>query len=202
MQHLLIICHPKRQSFTQTIARAYAEELQALGHEVVVRDLYRVGFDPLLSEGELMDAEKPTVPAAIRREQRRLLDAGAIALFYPIWWAYMPAMLKGYIDRVFATGVAYDLKEEEMIPRLTGKKALIVTSSGADMAYLRRSKQWNAMRTLEKDHILDLCGIELLDHIHFPSITPALPKRSIDDHLSAVRAAVQKHWGGSPAAQG
>ena len=143
-----------------------------------------------------------SVPSAVRREQRRLLGAGAIALFYPLWWAYMPAMLKGYIDRVFAAGVAYDLRAEEMVPRLTGKKALIFTSSGADMAYLRRSKQWSAMRTLEKDHVLSLCGIELLDHIHFPSVTPDLSSRSMEKHLSTVRAAVQKHWGGSPAAQG
>ncbi|HUZ75143.1 MAG TPA: NAD(P)H-dependent oxidoreductase [Stellaceae bacterium] len=202
MRHLLIVCHPKRRSFTQTIARTYAKALEALGQEVVVRDLYRAGFDPLLGEGELIGAERRFVPAAVRREQRRLLDAAAVAFFYPLWWAYMPAMVKGYIDRVMAAGVAYDLRAEEMVPRLTGKKALIFTSSGADMGYLRRSKQWNAMRTLEKDHILSLCGIALLDHIHFASITPDLPARSMEKHLATVRAAVQKHWGGMPAAQG
>jgi len=202
MQHLLVVCHPKRQSFTQTMARAYAKELDSLGQEVVVRDLYRARFDPLLSEGELMGAAKPFVPSAVRREQRRLLSAGALAFFYPLWWAYMPAMLKGYIDRVFAAGVAYDLRAEEMVPRFTGKKALIFTSSGADMGYLRRSKQWGAMRTLEKDHLLSLCGIELLEHVHFPSITSDLPGKSMEKHLATVRAAVQRHWGGTPAAQG
>jgi NAD(P)H dehydrogenase (quinone) len=201
MQHLLIVCHPKRQSFTQTIARAYAKELDSLGQEVALRDLYRTRFDPLLGEGELMGAEKHIVPSAVRREQRRLLTAGAIAFFYPLWWAYMPAMIKGYIDRVLSAGVAYDLRAEKMIPRLTGKKALIFTSSGADMAYLRRSKQWRAMRTLEEDHILSLCGIELLDHVHFPSITPDLPKRSIEKHLATVRETAQRHWGSTPATQ-
>jgi NAD(P)H dehydrogenase (quinone) len=202
MQHLLIVCHPKRRSFTQTVARAYAKELESLGQEVVVRDLYRARFDPLLGEGELMGAEKPLVPSAVRREQRRLLSAGAVAFFYPLWWAYMPAMLKGYIDRVLSAGVAYDLREEEMIPRLTGKKALIFTSSGADMAYLRRSKQWRAMRILEEDHILSLCGIELLDHIHFASITPDRPERLIEKHLAVVRETAQRHWASMPAARG
>lgn len=202
MQHLVVVCHPKRQSFTQAVARAYAKALETLGQEVVVRDLYRVGFDPLLSEGELMGVAKPSVPAAVRREQRRLLDAGAVAFFYPIWWGYMPAMLKGYIDRVFAAGVAYDLRAEEMVPRLKGKTALIFTSSGADMGYLRRSKQWSAMRTLEKDHLLDLCGIELLEHIHFPSIAPDLSAQSMKKHLATADAAVRKHWGSTPAAQG
>jgi len=114
----------------------------------------------------------------------------------------MPAMMKGYIDRVLSCGFAYDLKNDVMIPRLTGKKALIFTSSGADMAYLRRSKQWRAMRTLEDDHILSLCGIALLDHVHFASITPDLPKRSIEKHLATVRETAQRHWGSTPAAQG
>jgi NAD(P)H dehydrogenase (quinone) len=202
MQHLLIVCHPKRQSFTQTIARTYANALDALGHEVVVRDLYRAHFDPLLGEGELIGAAKPVIPSAVRREQRRLLAAGAIAFFYPLWWAYMPAMIKGYIDRVLSVGVAYDLQDAEMVPRLSGKKALIFTSSGADMAYLRRSKQWRAMRTLEEDHILSLCGITLLDHVHFASIAPDLPKPSLEKHLAVVRDTVQTHWGNVPAARG
>ena len=202
MQHLVIICHPKKQSFTQTAARAYCQELQSLGQEVIVRDLYRAHFDPLLGERELIGTKKPFAPSAVRREQQHLIDAGAIAFFYPLWWAYMPAMLKGYIDRVFSAGVAYDLKGDEMIPRLSGRRALIFTSSGADMAYLRRSKQWRSMRVLEEDHILSLCGIELVEHIHFPSVTPDLSKREVDKHIAAVRKAAQRYWGSAPAAQG
>lgn len=202
MQHLLVICHPKRQSFVQTMAHAYAQQLESLGHDVVIRDLYHAHFDPLLGERELIGTKKPFVPSAVRREQRHVIEAGAIAFFYPLWWAYMPAMLKGYIDRVFSAGVAYDLKGEEMIPRLSGKKALIFTSSGADMPYLRRSKQWRAMRILEEDHILSLCGIELLEHVHFGSVTPDLSKRAVEKNLGVVRKAVQTHWGSVPAAQG
>lgn len=202
MKHLVIICHPRRKSFTQTIGRSYAQALEALGNDVVVRDLYRLRFDPVLGESELMDAEKRFVPNAVRREQRHLAEAGAVAFFYPLWWAFMPAMMKGYIDRVLASGFAYDLKDEEMVPRLSGKQALIFTSSGADMAYLRRSKQWRSMRLLEEDNILSLCGIELVEHVHFASVVPDLPRRSIEKHLAVVAAAAQKHWGGTPVAQG
>jgi NAD(P)H dehydrogenase (quinone) len=202
MQHLLIVSHPGRESFTHAIARAYKRELEALGHETVLRDLYRTRFDPLLGEGELIGAARSFTPAAVRREQRRLLDAGAVAFFFPLWWAYMPAMMKGYIDRVLAAGVAYDLHDDEMTPRMLGKKALIFTSSGADMTYLRRSRQWRAMRTLEEDHILSFCGIALLEHVHFASIRPGLPKRTVEKHLDTVREIVQKHWGNVPAAQG
>jgi NAD(P)H dehydrogenase (quinone) len=202
MQHLLIVCHPRRRSFTHAVARAYAEALQSLGHEVVMRDLYRIGFDPALSERELAGVEKPLVPAAVRGEQKRLAAAGALAFFYPIWWGYMPAMLKGYIDRVFAAGVAYDMQGDETVPLLVGKKALVFTCSGADMAYLRRSKQWNAMRTLEEKVIFAICGVALLDHVNFPSIGPDLEARTSEKHLAAVRAAAQRHWGAAAAAVG
>jgi NAD(P)H dehydrogenase (quinone) len=202
VNHLLVVCHPMRQSFTQTVARAYAQALDALGHDVVIRDLYHLRFDPVLGESELLGAAKRVIPSAVRREQRRLADAGALAFFFPLWWGFMPAMLKGYFDRVFASGFAYDLMDDELVPRLSGKKALIFTSSGADMAYLRRSKQWRAMRILEEDHILSLCGIELLDHVNFPSVMPDLPKRTVEKHVALVRNAVQRHWGGTPAARG
>jgi NAD(P)H dehydrogenase (quinone) len=202
MKHVVVICHPRRKSFTQTIGRHYAQALEALGHDVAVRDLYRLHFDPVLGERELPDAEKRLVPGAVRREQRQLAEAGAVAFFYPLWWAFMPAMMKGYIDRVLSSGFAYDIKNDRMVGRLSGKKAIIFTSSGADMAYLRRSKQWRSMRLLEEDNILSLCGVELLGHVHFASVVPDLPKRSVEKHLAMVTEVVQKHWGGVPAAQG
>jgi len=202
MKHLVVICHPRRKSFTQAIAQRYAQALKDLGNEVVVRDLYRIRFDPVLAESELMDAEKRRIPAAVRREQRHLAEAGAIALFYPLWWAFMPAMMKGYVDRVFSAGFAYDVKHDEMLPRLGGKQAMIFTSSAADMAYLRRSKQWSSMRVLEEDSILGLCGIELLDHVHFASVLPDLSKRSFEKHLAIVTETVGRYWGKAPAAQG
>lgn len=202
MKHLVVICHPRRKSFTQAIGRRYAQAVEALGNDVVIRDLYGLHFDPVLGEGELLDAEERQVPSAVRREQRHLAAAGAVAFFYPLWWAFMPAMMKGYIDRVLASGFAYDIKDDEMVPRLSGKKALIFTSSGADMAYLRRSKQWRSMRLLEEDNILSLCGVELIEHVHFASVVPDLPKRSFDKHLAIVATAVQAHWGKVPVAQG
>ena len=201
MQHLLVIAHPRTVSFTQSVALAYADALRALGHEFVVRDLYRLGFDPALGEGELLGPEPAVLPPAVCQEQEHLAAADAIAFFHPIWWAFMPAMMKGYIDRVLSFSFAYEIKGYEMIPRLSGKRALIFTSSGADMDYLESSGQWQAMQRLEKDHILALCGIELLEHVHFPAIAPGLPKEIIDQHLARVRATAERHWGGGAGAK-
>ncbi len=201
MKHLVVICHPKRRSFTQTVAARYAGLLANMGNDVVIRDLYRMHFDPVLGERELAGKAGPRVPADVRREQRHLTQAGGIAFFYPLWWAYMPAMMKGYIDRVLTTGFAYNIRGDEFIPLLAGKKALIFTNSAADMTELRRSRQWRSMRSLE-DNMLVPCGIELLDHIHFPSVLPDMPKRTFDRHLATVVQAAEQHWGGTPAASG
>jgi NAD(P)H dehydrogenase (quinone) len=193
MQHLVVVCHPKRQSFVQSIAKAYGDALKSEGHSVVVRDLYRAHFDPLLGEAEL----NGRTPARIRREQRYIAEAAAIAFFFPVWWGYMPAMLKGYLDRVFSQGFAYEADADNMAPLLSGKKAMVFTSSGADMTYLRRSKQWQAMRLLLDDHFLALCGIDLLEHIHFPTVTPDMTEKAVAKHLVRVRGAVAQHWAGT-----
>ena len=202
MKHLLIVANPRHRSFTHKVARAYADELESLGHEVAFRDLYQMKFDPVLGADELLGAAPPVVPPAIRREQRHLAAAGALAFFYPLWWAFMPAIVKGYIDRVFSVGFAYDFEGGAMLPRLTGKKALIFTSSGADMAYLRDSGQWPAMQALERDHILGPCGIELLDHVHFPAIHPELSAHTLAAHLERTRQTAGTHWSAVPVPAG
>jgi NAD(P)H dehydrogenase (quinone) len=202
LKHLLVICHPKKQCFTRAAARNYATAVRSLGHDVAVRDLYRLGFDPVLSEEELPDTTKPVIPGAVRREQRHVTQAAVVTFFYPLWWAFMPAMMKGYIDRVFSRGFAYDFKGDDIIPLLSDKTALIFTTSGASMADLRRSKQWHAMRVLEEDNILSPCGIKLLEHVHLPSIGPGLTPQTAEKHFTAIRNAVEKHWAAQPAPAG
>jgi NAD(P)H dehydrogenase (quinone) len=199
MQHLIVISHPRQRSFTQAVARAYVEALEAQGHRATLRDLYALRFDPVLAADELMGPAQVAVPAAVREEQRHVLEAEAIAFFYPIWWGYMPAMLKGYFDRVFSLSFAYEMHGEAMTPRLSGKRAVIVTSSGADLDYLRDSGQWEAMRRLEHNQLLAPCGIELLEHVHFPSITPDLPEQVVRQHLARARELAAKHWARIPA---
>ena len=114
----------------------------------------------------------------------------------------MPAMMKGYFDRVFSRGFAYDFQGDDITPLLPDKTALIFTTSGASMADLRRSKQWHAVRALEEDNILSPCGIKLLDHVHLPSIRPGLTIQTAEKHFTAIRPAVEKNWGAQPAPAG
>lgn len=112
MHVLLVYCHPLPDSFCSALRDTAASALRAANHTVELRDLYAEGFVPALSAGErgeyygvsrnLRDVEEHI--AALQR-------ADALLLVYPTWWFGLPAMLKGWFDRVWVPGVAFRLRE-------------------------------------------------------------------------------------------
>ena len=103
--HAVILCHPDPASFNHAIARTYRDTVIAAGQRVVLRDLYAIGFDPVLTA-----AERPTLPSPACRQD--VLDEIAaidgcdvFVLIYPSWFGSAPAMLKGFVERVFGAGV-------------------------------------------------------------------------------------------------
>ena len=130
MKHVVIFAHPNNESFTGSVALAYAKTVQALGHEVVTRDLYRMAFQPCLQSGELPFAPHFQPGADVVEERRLLNDADVFALCYPFWLNTPPAMLKGYLERVFGFGFAYGAGGHSYNPLLTGRKLISFSSSG------------------------------------------------------------------------
>ena len=137
MRHLIVVAHPAEDSFTLALTRAYAAELEKLGHTQRTYDLYRMGFNPVLSAPELLPvgADHP-VSADVAQAQDDIRGADALTVLYPIWWMSMPAMMKGYIDRVFARGFAYESLGGIVHGLLSGKKAVLITISGAPLPVL------------------------------------------------------------------
>ena len=91
--------------------------------------------------------------------------ADLITFIYPIWWASMPAILKGYIDRVFANGFAYKYENNIPIGLLEGKKALIFNTTGSPSDAYSESGMQDAIKQMANDGILKFCGIEPLHHV-------------------------------------
>ncbi|WP_448205676.1 NAD(P)H-dependent oxidoreductase [Azospirillum sp. sgz302134] len=193
MKHVVVFAHPRSGSFIRQAAGAYVDELEQCGHEVMVRDLYTMGFNPVLSEEEL--AGTAPVPEDIRTEQDLITASQAITFLFPIWWAGMPAMLKGYVDRVFTYGFAWEVrKEEEIEGKLRGRKGLIVTSSAAPMAYLEATGEMRAFTVTQDAAIMGLCGIAVVEHLHFDDLGPHTTPEQIDDDIRRVRKAVCDHF--------
>ena len=134
MHVLLIHCHPRPDSFSSALRDAAVAGLTASGHVVEQRDLYAEAFDPVLStqqRGAYFDEAANALGledhvAALRR-------AEALVLVYPTWWFGMPAMLKGWLDRVWLPGVAFHLGgPKALLPLLTNiKKIAVVTTYGS-----------------------------------------------------------------------
>jgi NAD(P)H dehydrogenase (quinone) len=134
MKTLLILAHPLADSLNATLAKAAADELNALGHEVRLRDLYRQGFAPALTPQERQSHYTVFDATAVAEETEELQWAECVVLVFPTWWFGLPAILKGWIDRVWAPGIAYDNAPDmgRLRPRLHGlKHMLVITTLGS-----------------------------------------------------------------------
>jgi NAD(P)H dehydrogenase (quinone) len=124
MSNILIVhAHPEPKSLTSALKDLAVETLTAQGHTVQVSDLYAAGWKAVADRGDFLEQAKPdrlsyiaesghafasgTQTADIAAEQQKLLRADAVLLSFPMWWFGMPAILKGWVDRVFAYGFAY-----------------------------------------------------------------------------------------------
>ena len=194
MKHALIIAHPAPQSFTGTMAKAYAAALVAEGHQVLVRDLYRMEFDPRLGPDEIPRPEGFAPREDVKAEREQLGDVQAYAFFYPVWFNAPPAMLKGYIERVFGMGFGYGMGEDGNAPLLTGRSLIGVSSSGAPKSWFMETGCWDAMRKLFDEHVAAVCGLAVLDHLHFGAITPNITTEAVETCAAEVRTAVAKHF--------
>ena len=163
MKVLIVFAHPEPRSLNGSLRDVAVRELESEGHEVRVSDLYaqgwtsdigRADFPQLPPGARLAPAaaskqafESGTLTAEVKAEIEKLLWADVLILQFPLWWFSMPAILKGWVDRVFAYGFAYGVGEHSDKRwgdrygegRLAGKRAmLIVTAGGWEEHYSAR----------------------------------------------------------------
>lgn len=112
MKILIVIDHPNNQSFTHAAAAAFEKGARQAGHEIEVVDLHAEGFDPRWSMADIEhDGNSAAIPD-VAIQQARIEAADALCLAFPLYWHGMPAMTKGWIDRVWAWNWAYDQLED------------------------------------------------------------------------------------------
>jgi NAD(P)H dehydrogenase (quinone) len=195
MKHLVIVAHPVEGSFTMALARAYTAQLERLGHGQLTYDLYRMGFNPVLTAEELTRTTGGQVVSPdIHQAQDDVRDADVLTLIYPLWWLSMPAMMKGYVDRVFARGFAYESRDGVVRGLLSGKKSILITVSGAPLPLLVQSGNWNAVQVLQDTHILRSTGFALLQHLHFDEIAPNLSASRAEQCMAQIRDCALTHF--------
>jgi NAD(P)H dehydrogenase (quinone) len=160
MHVLTILCHPKPTSFSHSVAERFNDGARSMGHTVEVADLYAERFDPIMTERDLQQFEGIAVPEEIQREQARIERAAALCLVYPIWWYGMPAMMKGWFDRVWSAGWAYRWQHDPEGSLLAARPCTLLIPLGASDNQLKRWGYRNEIEHLWRYGVLGYCGVD------------------------------------------
>jgi len=122
MKVLIIFSHPDNNiGISFAVLKSIKEELAQKGAEFEVLDLYKMNYDPILKISELYTAGNREVSAENLQIQQKIAAADRLAFIYPVWWGGMPAILKGFVDRVFTPGFAYKYRRDKFIKFLPDK---------------------------------------------------------------------------------
>lgn len=162
MHALIVVPHPNPRSLAHAVAAGIAEGLAASapGRTAELADLAAEGFDPRFTEADLArfrNAAPP--PPDVAAEQARIDRADALVLVYPIYWWSFPALLKGWIDRVFSQGWAYaEAADGRVVKKLERLRVHLVAIGGADQRTYARHGYFGAMRTQIDHGIFGYCG--------------------------------------------
>lgn len=161
MRILLVLAHPLENSFAASTAAVAKEALERSGHTVDLLDLYREDFDPRLTIAERSSYNGgPHDASAVAGLVERLKAADGLVLVFPQWWFNFPAILKGFFDRVFAPGVAFDHHPAggRIIPRLQNIRVFLALTTTGSPWWVVHLYMGNPVRRLLKRGIAAFCS--------------------------------------------
>ena len=166
MQTLIVTAHPEAHSLTHTIAAQLAAGITVsdAAHVIEFAHLAQEGFNPCFTEADLkVHRHKAAGSCDVQREQARIERADALVLVYPVYWWSMPALLKGWIDRVFSNGWAFDFDPEgALTKKLQNLSIHLVGIGGAGAQTYERYGYGAAMKAQIDQGIFGYCGAEVI----------------------------------------
>ncbi|MEM9138715.1 MAG: NAD(P)H-dependent oxidoreductase [Pseudomonadota bacterium] len=131
MHVLTVLDHPDPKSFSRAAADAFNAGAGAAGHTAELADLHAEGFNPLWCMADIEARGPETTPADVAAEQARIGRADAICLVFPLFWWGMPSMTKGWVDRVWSWGWAYDQLDDPEMSLQRPRTGVLLIPAGA-----------------------------------------------------------------------
>lgn len=182
----VITSNPESNSLTNAVGKAFADGATSSGARADIIDLYKIGFNPVYGIDDRNHyLGKAPVPEDIKGLQEQLADSDVIALVFPIYWYSMPAMMKGFLDRVFCRGFAYYPGGKP--GRLAGKTVRIVLLTGSSQEWTEEAGIDEALRNqIIRQALGKYCGIEDVEFMYVDNL-----KMGNDDPERRARAAEQ-----------
>ncbi|MBK7540371.1 MAG: NAD(P)H-dependent oxidoreductase [Candidatus Competibacteraceae bacterium] len=190
MNVLIIYAHPNPRSFNRAILEVVETALRDRGHAARLHDLYEMHCRAVLDGEDLMRNWRGDLPADTRREQDAVRWAHKLVFIYPIWWFGPPAILKGWIDRVFTHKFAFEVGAGGMKGLLTHEKALIINTLGGDEVTYQRERWHELLVRPMVEGVLGACGIRDVTHRAFYEVTTVshAERQAMLDEVRAVMA--------------
>ena len=184
VQHLLILGHPDPGSFNHAVAARYAEAVRSNYQAVEVRDLYAMEFDPLLKDTERPQHGPGTLSPDVRCEMDLIDRSDVISFVYPLWFGTPPAIIKGYIDRVFgAAFLLSDLKGERKFGSFAGKPLCLFTSSASTSPWLDEHGIMTSLQQSFGRYLASIFGFSSTHYYHAASVVEGMGAASAEQHL-------------------
>ncbi len=175
MKVLVVYAHPNPQSFNHAVLEEFTKGLKDGGHTFEVVDLYAIKFDPCTKLEDLTQFTGGQMPRDVLDQQEKVAAADGLVFIFPrLDWTY-PAILKGWIQRVFSYGYAYKYTEKGVEGLLHPNKALLISTTMAPEEFYETSGVEDAYKKISNTTLRDYSGIANVDHVTFYALT------SVDD---------------------
>ncbi|MGG1660374.1 NAD(P)H-dependent oxidoreductase [Brevibacillus sp. NRS-1366] len=129
MKACIVFAQEGKDSFCHVILSRVTQSLEKEQITYELRDLYQMNFQPVFTAEDMQRVEQGTSSDDIQSEQTIITDADLLVMIYPVWWWSAPAILKGYIDRVFTNGFAFRYGSDGPVGQLTNKQAIVFTTT-------------------------------------------------------------------------
>ena len=159
MKVLVVYAHPNPESFNHAVVEEFVSGLAEGGHTSEVIDLYGINFDPRLNAEDLVQFQGGELPQEVRDQQAKVAGAEALVFVHPMWGWTIPAMLKGWLDRVFSMGFAYSMSDKGMEGLLKHSKVLVISTAGETEDYYQSEGYTDAFRKIN-DGFFKEAGIQ------------------------------------------
>jgi NAD(P)H dehydrogenase (quinone) len=180
MKVLVVYTHPNPKSFNQAILEQFTKGLNDGGHTFEILDLYKINFNPVIQLEDYAQFMGGEMPPDVLEQQKKIIEANALAFIYPIISWSFPALLKGWLDRVFSFGFAYRMDETGWHSLLKHQKALLICTTGVPEAMY---KSMGIEEVITKYNEIEFGGAGISKTEHFFFYTPQINAEDRNKYL-------------------
>ena len=178
MKITAVVASHYQESYVHQLFKSFLKGASGVCSDIVSYDLYALAFNPVMHGDDFNQFLGGSISQEILNYQSRLDETDVLALFYPVWWNDMPAILKGWVDRVFSKGFAYQIDAQGDRGLLRIQRVILVCTLGNSGESQAQKALESAMRLKEKEGVFGYCGIEQVDHVFLHDVYSSAEKRN------------------------